>query len=131
MKRRLMALTLAVIICLSLSVNVFAAQTTGVGTSSGGSGGTLRVTTKLYVTKYLATANTNCTANVADNYFETSVTFYYTSPVGHTLSVSNTDATVVTQGEGSGTGTHGFSQHTINGGSVYGTWTGSLRANAS
>lgn len=131
MKRRLTALVLAVILCLSLCVNVFAEQTTGVGYSSGGTGGTLRVTTKLNVSKYMAQAYTNCTANVAEDYFKTSVTFYYTNSVGHTLSISNTDAISVSQGDGSGTGTHGTSQHTILGGSVYGTWTGSLSANAS
>ena len=131
MKRRLTALALVVVLCLSLSVNVFAAQTTGVGTSSGGTGGTLRVTTKLYVTKYLAEAYTNCTANVSNNYFATTVRFYYTNSAGHEAIETDNGNVVASDGNGAGTGKYATSSHSINGGSVYGTWTGSLRANAS
>lgn len=131
MKRRLMALALAVILCLSLSVNVFAEQATGVGNSSGGTGGTLRVTTKLYVSKYMAEAFTSCTANVSNNYFATTVRFFYTNSDGHEAIETGNGNVVASDGNGAGTGKYATSSHSIKGGSVYGTWTGSLRANAS
>lgn len=131
MKRRLMALALAVILCLSLSVNVFAEQATGVGTSSGGSSGTLRVTTKLYVTKYMAEAFTNCTGNVSAEYFATTVRFYYTNSLGHEAIETGNGSVAASDGDSAGTGKYATSTHSIYGGSDFGTWTGSLRANAS
>ena len=113
------------VICLmaAMSLTVYAGSTTRTGTTSGGLYGTANTSAALNVTAYMASGTTSTYGTLTNITYGTTVTITYLNYLGHTESKS-----------GSGTSSAGVSvtnamnvlsavsQHTVNGGSYWGTW---------
>lgn len=126
MKRRFLTVALALILCLSLSVNAFAST---VSKSEWTNGETVQiyVTAELDVNSYRANAKTSATSFSGYTVF-TSVTYYYTLNGGSRTSYGSGETFAGAGVMGSGTGNKAESWHSVSGSAAYGSWHCSLSA---
>lgn len=129
MKRRILVTVLTLILCMSLSVNVFAGSDSASGRTTGGS-------SKIYVSASLSVNTNYATAKTSSDVtsgmtISTTIIYYYINGSGQEQASSDNGTTSA----GAGTtyynqGTRATSQHSVKGGSKYGSWSCSLAASA-
>lgn len=130
MKRRVLMVVVACVLCFSMSLNVYA----GTAYRSGKTNGTTAVSTSasLDVNRDRAIASTSSaiSGNMA---YSTSVILYYLNSNGHSAAQSGSGTTSATAGNTYSKGQYATSQHNVYGtggySSTYGNWSCSLTAN--
>lgn len=133
MGRKVLSIFLVSFLVLSYGFNVKAGSASDSGWTSGGSGiyyGQRTVATaSLSVNTNYAVASTG--AGTTDGItLATSCNYYYTDSNGHILAVSGSGLSSVTVGAYNGKGVYATSQHSVNGGIKWGSWSCSLSAGA-
>ena len=129
MKRRIFAFVLAMVLCCSMSITVFAGSASQTGPTKGGTEGFVNVTGKLTVNKYTAQATTTCKVDGV-LVFQTTVRYTYLNGYGHSETDSAVGTGSATIGNSLGLGQSAESQHSALGGSTLGSWSCSLYAGA-
>ena len=129
MKRKIVALILALTFCMSLSVTAFAETVRDNGLTTGGSS-QIRVYATLYADRNRCEATTEADLD-RDMTFTTSVIYYYIDSNGMRQAASDSGTTSA----GAGTsnyngGEYATSQHRAKGNSTFGNWSCRLRADA-
>ena len=112
MKRRILVTVLTLILCMSLSVNVFARNASESGRTTGGSSGVL--------TTYAGSGVT----------LSTTIIYYFTNASGHTQTSSSSGTTSASAGCVTSQGQKASSQHSVRGGTTWGSWSCSLSTTA-
>lgn len=133
MKKRLLSFTLAVLVCASLSTTAFAASNSKSGSTSGGTSGSTTTSASLNVGTNTATAATY--AGTSDGTTcKSSVIYYYLNQSNQNLSTSSantgTGSSSTTAINSYNSGYKATSQHSVSGGTRWGSWSCSLSANA-
>lgn len=127
MKKRIVAILVVLALCASLAVNVFARSAHDKGFTIGGDSGNLSCTGDLYVYADYGTAMTDCERPSAVT-MATSIIYYYINSSGQLQASSGSGTTSAMAGGYMSNGTRATSQHSVNGGSLYGSWSCSLSA---
>lgn len=131
MKRRILALVMALVLCSSMSLPAFAASNSSYGNTSGGTSGAGGVTTGATLTVNINTATAKTWAGTSDGItLNTAVIYYYTNSSGQTLATSGSGAGTAYAGNANMSGTRATSQHSVNGGTRWGSWSCGLSASA-
>ena len=112
MKRRILVTVLTLILCMSLSVNVFARNASESGRTTGGSSGVLTTYATLYADYDYGKATTSCGKG------------------GHTQTSSSSGTTSASAGCVTSQGQKASSQHSVRGGTTWGSWSCSLSTTA-
>ena len=133
MGRRVLSIFLVSFLVLSYGFIVKAGSASDSGFTSGGSGiyygQKTTANASLSVNPNYAVASTG--AGTTDCItLATSCIYYYTNSSGHVLAVSGSGSSSVTVGAYNGRGTYATSQHSVNGGSQWGSWSCGLSAGA-
>lgn len=128
--KKMISILLVFALCMSFGFNAFAANKTGGGSTTGGSSGTINVTTSLVADANTARATTKTDREHSSGYtVSTVVNYYYKNTYGQGLISSNNGTTSAFIGNVYGTGYKAVSEHTVRGGSLWGNWSGSLTVN--
>lgn len=127
--KKFLTLALVAVICLSLSIDVFAATASISGDTENGDDGSLETSASLRVDPNRGEATTTCSRPEFVT-IGTTINYYFTNSMGHEQCNSTTGNRYVIVGGDSGKGTYAKSYHTVNGGEDWGSWSYSLRANA-
>ena len=130
MKRKIVALILALTFCMSLSVTAFAETVRDSGQTNGKTS-QIGSYAELYADRNRCEATTEADVCDEDLVFSTSVIYYYIDSRG----MMQTDSDSGTTSAGAGTlnynsGEYATSQHRAKGNSTFGNWSCSLRADA-
>lgn len=128
-KRKLLTAVTVLALCFSLCLTAFAGDTGKTGQTSGGSAGILKATAHLTANTNSGTATTTC-KDVDDVELKTTIIYYYTNSNGQEGAVSAAGGKSITVGGDSGKGRRATSQHTVDGGKVWGKWSCGLSTSA-
>ena len=123
MKKRIISLILVIALMSAMCLSASAASRTDY--TSGGSAGKLKVTATLNRYPLFATAST--TPGITNEaVLTTTCRFHYTNQVGHTSTLTVTGSSTVTAQpndiQNAASGISADSQHTVNGGTRWGSW---------
>ena len=132
MKRRFYAFAASLVLCISLSTTAFAGTASQSGNTSGGSSGITTTSANLSADSNSGQATTG--SGTSDGITRaTSIIYYYLNSNGQTQANSasgSSSALAGCSGGISGTGTKATSQHSVNGGARWGSWSCSLSTSA-
>lgn len=131
MKRRFLAFAASLVLCISLSTTVFAGTASQSGNTSGGYSGIATTSANLSANSNSGQATTG--SGTSDGITcATSIIYYYLNSNGQTQANSAGGSSSAMAGCSgiSGTGTKATSQHSVNGGARWGSWSCSLSTNA-
>lgn len=127
MKKRIISLILVIALMSAMCLSASAASKTG--STSGGTDGILNATIELYRYPLFATASTTI-GSVNTVTLITTCTFEYVNKFDHTSTLSKTGSSVATVQpsdiKNAASGISARSQHTVNGGALWGSWSSSL-----
>ena len=129
MKRKIVALILALTFCLSLSATAFAGTVRESGQTNGETS-QIGTYAELYVDRDRCEATTDADVET-DLTFTTSVIYYYIDELG--MEQATSDSGTTSAGAGTSNyngGEYATSQHRAKGNSTFGNWSCSLRADA-
>ena len=129
MKRRILVAVLTLILCMSLSVNVFARNASESGRTTGGSSGVLTTYATLYADYDYGKATTSCGKGSGVT-LSTTIIYYFTNASGHTQTSSSSGTTSASAGCVTSQGQKASSQHSVRGGTTWGSWSCSLSTTA-
>lgn len=129
MKKRMIALALALVICLSLCGNVFAATSVKSGVLTDETGKELKVFARLTVDRNTALATTEVEATDGFTVATTVILYFLNSDIQQEVACYSGTTTART-GNLRSSGFYATSQHSVNGGSKWGSWSCSLSESA-
>lgn len=127
--KKILSVILAVVLCASFSMQAFAGSASR-GGSATGTNGTMNTSASLSVNENSGTATTwaGVTAGVTLN---TSIIYYYrVISTGHIATTNGSGSSSASAGNTTRTGYRATSQHSVNGGRAWGSWSTSLEASA-